>query len=488
MGKLLGFLEYDRLLPTDRDPLERLNDWNEIHLRLPVEEQREQAARCMYCGIPFCHTGILLKGAVSGCPVNNLIPEWNDLLYRNQWNAAADRLLRTDSFPEFTGRVCPAPCEGACTCGIHQPPVTIRQNELMLIEHAFENGHIQPSVPKARTGKNVAVIGSGPAGLAAANVLNQYGHLVTVYEREDRIGGLLMYGIPNMKLDKGIIDRRVALMEQEGVTFVTGAHVGVSVSVEELQKTFDAVVLCCGSTKPRDLNIPGREGNGVVFAVDYLTAATKKLLDASMELPDAMNAKNKDVIIIGGGDTGTDCVGTALRQGCRSVAQFEIMPEPSKERAENNPWPEYPRVLKIDYAQEEAIAKYGKDPRNYLLNAREIVRKADGAIDHIVTDQIEWVKDANGRMSIKTVEGTEKAWKADMIVIAMGFLGPEDTLAQAMGLNRDPRSNVAAASYQTSKPGVFVAGDMHSGQSLVVRAINEGQLAAAACSAYLAEQ
>ena len=485
MGKLLGFLEYDRLLPVDRDPLTRLNDWNEIHKTLPVEAQREQAARCMYCGIPFCHTGIMLKGAVSGCPLNNLIPEWNDLLYRNQWDAAADRLLRTDSFPEFTGRVCPAPCEGACTCGIHQPPVTIRQNELMLIEHAFSSEHIKPSIPKTRTGKRVAVVGSGPAGLAAANHLNQYGHLVTVFERENRIGGLLMYGIPNMKLDKTIIERRLDLMKQEGIEFVTNAHIGVNMPVEELEKTFDAIVLCGGSTKPRDLKVPGRDGKGVVFAVDYLTIATKKLLDDTVELPAEMNAKDKHVVIIGGGDTGTDCVGTALRQGCKTVVQFEIMPEPSKERAENNPWPEYPRVLKVDYAQEEAIAKYGKDPRNYLINAREIIRNADGTIAKVVTDQIEWVKGENGRMSPKTVEGTEKTWEADMIVLAMGFLGPEDTLAEAMTLDRDPRSNIKADDYQTSKEGVFVAGDMHSGQSLVVRAINEGQSAAAACHVFL---
>ena len=485
MGKLLGFLEYDRLLPVDRDPLERLHDWDEIHKTLPVEAQREQAARCMYCAIPFCHMGIPLKGVVTGCPLNNLIPEWNDQLYRDQWNAAADRLLRTDSFPEFTGRVCPAPCEGACTCGIHQTPVTIRQNELMLIEHAFESGHLKPSIPEHRTGKRIAVVGSGPAGLAAANWLNQFGHLITVYEREDRVGGLLMYGIPNMKLDKKVISRRVDLMKEEGVEFVTNAHVGVNLPAEKLCKDFDAVVLCCGSTKPRDLKAPGRDGEGVVFAVDYLTVATKKLLDASINLPDEMNAKDKDVIVVGGGDTGTDCVGTALRQGCRSVVQFEIMPEPGKERADSNPWPEYPRVLKVDYAQEEAIAKYGSDPRNYLISTREIIRNRDGKIEKVVTDQIEWVKGENGRMSPKTIEGTEKTWKADMVLLAMGYLGPEDTLADAMKLDRDPRSNIAAEHYQTSKPGIFVAGDAHSGQSLVVRAINEGQLAAAACHKYL---
>jgi glutamate synthase (NADPH) small chain len=487
MGKLLGFLEYDRCLPTDRDPLERLNDWNEIHQTLPPEGQKEQAARCMYCGIPFCHTGLMIGGAVSGCPLNNLIPEWNDLLYRDQWDAAADRLLHTDSFPEFTGRVCPAPCEGACTCGIYQPPVTIRQNELMLIERAFTSGHMQPRIPKQRSGKRIAVVGSGPAGLAAADVLNQFGHQVTVFEREDRVGGLLMYGIPNMKLNKKIINRRVELMQKEGIQFEVNAHIGVNRPVEDLQKDFDAIVLCCGSTKPRDLNVPGREGKGVVFAVDYLMLATKKLLDPSVDMPDEMNAKGKNVIVIGGGDTGTDCVGTALRQGCKTVAQFEIMPEPGKERAAGNPWPEFPRVLKVDYAQEEAIAKYGKDPRNYLLNAKEIVRKPDGAIDKIVTEQIEWLKGDNGRMSPKPVNGTRKEWKADLILLAMGYLGPEDTLPQALKLKRDGRTNVEADCFQTSGKGVFVAGDMHSGQSLVVRAINEGQLAAAACHRTLSE-
>ena len=485
MGKLLGFLEYERCLPKDRSPLQRLNDWDEIHETLSVEEQREQAARCMYCGIPFCHSGLMIGGAASGCPLGNLIPEWNDLLYRDQWNAAADRLLRTDSFPEFTGRVCPAPCEGACICGIHQLPVTIRQNELMLIENAFKTGHIKPQIPKKRSGKSVAVVGSGPAGLAAANILNQLGHNVTVFEREDRIGGLLMYGIPNMKLDKQYIDRRVELMQKEGIAFEVNAHIGVDKPAEDLINSFDSTVLCCGSTKPRDLNVPGRDGQDVLFAVDYLTLATKKLLSNSVVLTDEMNAKDKDVIVIGGGDTGTDCVGTALRQGCKSVVQFEIMPEPGTERSQNNPWPEYPRILKIDYAQEEAIAKQGKDPRNYLLSTREIVRNSNGTIDRVITDQIEWVKSDNGRMIPQPVAGTQKEWNADMVLLAMGYLGPEDAIAEALQLSRDQRSNIKADEFQTSKDGVFVAGDMHSGQSLVVRAINEGQLAAISCHKYL---
>ena len=485
MGKLLGFLEYDRCLPPDRDPLERLTDWEEIHESLPLQTQLEQAGRCMYCGVPFCHSGMNLKGVATGCPLGNLIPEWNDLLYHEEWDAAVERLLRTISFPEFTGRVCPALCEGACTCGIHQPMVTIRQNELTLIEHAFETGYMKPRQPKQRTGKRVAVVGSGPAGLAVAARLNRYGHTVTVYERADRIGGLLMYGIPNMKLDKHVIDRRVNLMREEGIQFVVNAHVGVDTSADELLKENHAVVLCCGSGKPRNLQIPGREGSGVVYAVDYLTTATKHLLDAQRPVPPEMNAKDKHVIIIGGGDTGTDCVGTALRQGCRSVHQLEIMPRPSEERTEQNPWPEYPRTLKTDYAQQEAIAKYGDDPRQYLVNAREIQRDENGAIRAVITDSVRWIKDENGRMRFETIEGSSRTWLADMVLIAMGFTGPEETLVDAYGLPRDARSNVVANGYMTERKGVFVAGDMHSGQSLVVRAMNEGQEAAAACHAYL---
>ena len=485
MGKLMGFMEYDRCLPPDRDPIDRLQDWDEIHESLPLEAQIEQAGRCMYCGVPFCHSGITIKGTVTGCPLGNLIPEWNDLLYHQEWDAAAERLMRTISFPEFTGRVCPALCEGACTCGIHQPTVTIRQNELTLIEHAFESGYLKPRPPKHRTGKRVAVIGSGPAGLAVAARLNRYGHTVTVFERADRIGGLLMYGIPNMKLDKKIIDRRVNLMREEGIEFVTNAHVGVDQSADALLKEYNAVVLCCGSGKPRNLSIPGRDGGGVIFAVDYLSTATKHLLDSGYPVPNEMNAKDKHVVIIGGGDTGTDCVGTALRQGCKSVHQLEIMPRPAEERTAQNPWPEYPRTLKTDYAQQEAIAKYGDDPRQYLVNAREIERDEKGAIRAVITDNVRWVKADNGRMNPEVIDGTGRKWPADMVLIAMGFTGPEETLVDAFGLPRDSRTNVVAQNFQTERKGVFVAGDMHSGQSLVVRAMCEGQDAAAACHAYL---
>ncbi len=485
MGKLMGFMEYERCLPPDRAPLERIKDWDEIHETLPEAEQIEQAGRCMYCGVPFCHSGITLKGVPTGCPLGNLIPEWNDLLYRGQWEEGVERLLRTITFPEFTGRVCPALCEGACTCGIHQPTVTIRQNELMLIEHAFESGYLKPRPPKQRTGKRVAVVGSGPAGMAVAARLNRYGHSVTVFEKADRIGGLLMYGIPNMKLDKKIVERRVELMRAEGVTFLTNAHIGKDTPADTLLADFDAVVLCAGSGKPRDLAVPGREGSGVLFAVDYLTTATKHLLDSSYPVPPEMDAKGKHVLVIGGGDTGTDCVGTALRQGCASINQLEIMPQPTDERTPQNPWPEYPRTLKTDYGQQEAIALQGKDPRNYSVNTRLIERDAKGNISAVVTDEVRWVKDDIGRMKLETVPGTEKRWQADMVLLAMGFLGPEDTLATAFRLACDARSNVAANAYMTSCAGVFTAGDMHSGQSLVVRAMNEGQEAAAACHAYL---
>ncbi|MEI7832670.1 MAG: glutamate synthase subunit beta, partial [bacterium] len=359
MGKPTGFLEYERTVPADRCPEERIADWQEFHLHLSEEEQRTQGARCMDCGIPFCHSGILLSGMASGCPVNNLIPEWNDLVFRGLWHEAIERLHKTNNFPEFTGRVCPAPCEGSCVCSINNPAVTIKVNECAIIDRAFDEGWVTPRIPVIRTGKKVAVVGSGPTGLAAAAQLNQAGHNVTVFERADRIGGLLMYGIPNMKLDKCVVQRRVDLLAAEGVTFVTNTEVGVNYPVAQLQAEFDAIVLCGGATKGRDLCIEGRELKGIHMAMEFLTANTKSLLDSELSDGKNINAFDKDVIVIGGGDTGTDCVGTSIRHGCRSVVQFEIMPEPPAERQQNNPWPEWPRVLKVDYGQEEAIYRYG---------------------------------------------------------------------------------------------------------------------------------
>lgn len=485
MGKTLGFLEYGRELPADREPKERINDFQEIHGLLSKDKQLEQAARCMNCAVPFCHSGMTLGGAPSGCPLGNLIPEWNDLIYHGQMEKAARRLLITNSFPEFTGRVCPALCEGACTCGVHGDRITVRQNELTVIETAFENGWIKPEPPASRQGGSVGVIGSGPAGLSCANVLNRLGHEVTVYERADRVGGLLMYGIPNMKLDKAIIARRVELMEKEGVRFVTSCHVGVSTPVSELMKRHEALVLCCGSGKPRELTVPGRQGKGVIFAVDYLTASTKHVLDPKQPLPKAMDAKNKHVVIVGGGDTGTDCLGTAIRQGCQSAVQLEIMPMPPKERTAANPWPEYPRVLKTDYAQQEAICRFGTDPRLYQVQTLRIERDAQQGITAVVIQDVVWQKGDNGRMSPVPVPDSERSLPCDLLLIAMGFVGPEDTLINALDLERDARSNVLAENYQTARRPVFTAGDMHSGQSLVVRAINEGQRAAKACHSYL---
>lgn len=485
MGKLFGFLEYEQELPTDRDPIQRLADWDEVHGLLPLKEQKEQAARCMSCAVPFCQSAMELKGVITGCPLGNLIPEWNDLLYHDEWTEAARRLLLTNSFPEFTGRVCPAPCEGACTCGINQPQITIRQNELSIIEHAFESGLMKPQAMPTRTGKAVAVVGSGPAGLACAQWLNRYGHSVTVMERSDRIGGLLTYGIPNMKLDKKTITRREDLMRAEGIEFITNCHIGVDHSAEELRAKYDAVVLCCGSGKPRDLKVKGRGYTGIAFALNYRTAATKHLLDAAYSVPTDLDAKNKHVIIIGGGDTGTDCVGAALRQGCKSVHQLEIMPKPASARTAHNPWPEYPKVLKVDYAQHEAIARFGDDPRQYLVQTSEIIADESGHVRAIATDNVTWISTPSGRKITKIVSGTAKMWQADLVLLAMGFGGPEDTLIKAYGLNQDTRSNVAVEDYKTVCKGVFAAGDMHRGQSLVVRAINEGQEAATACHKYL---
>ncbi len=481
MGKPTGFLEYERALPADVTPEERIANWNEFHTHLPEEALRKQGARCMDCGIPFCHTGLMLAGAASGCPINNLVPEWNDLVFRGLWSQALERLLRTNNFPEFTGRVCPAPCEGACTVGWNGiPPVTIKGIECEIIDRAFEQGTMRFAPPAVRTGKKVAVVGSGPSGLACAAQLNAAGHTVTVFERADRVGGLLMYGIPNMKLDKTIVvQRRIDLMTAEGITFVTGAEIGGNVPAAKLLEEFDAAVLCTGATKPRDLGIPGRGLAGVHFAMEFLTANTRSLLDSAHEDGNYISAKGKDVVVIGGGDTGTDCVGTSIRHGCKSVVQFEIMPEPAQCRLPNNPWPEWPRVLKTDYGQEEAITRYGADPRTYCINSTSFVDDGTGAVQAIETVKVEWVREG-ARMTPKPIPGSEQTYSAQLVLLAMGFLGPEQGLLDQLDVARDARSNVQAAygAFATSVPGLFSAGDARRGQSLVVWAINEGRGAA----------
>lgn len=486
MGKPTGFLEYEREVPKDREPLERIRDWNEFHIPMPEEKLRIQAARCMDCGTPFCHTGMLLGGAASGCPLNNLIPEWNDLVYRGLWREALERLLKTNNFPEFTGRVCPAPCEGSCVLGINAPPTAIKTIECAIIDKAWAEGWMTPRPPKVRTGKKIAIVGSGPAGLAAADQLNHAGHWVTVFERADRPGGLLMYGIPNMKLDKSIVERRIDLMTQEGVRFLTGVEIGKDYPARQLLDEFDALILCTGSTRPRDLNVEGRELKGIHFAMEFLAGNTRHLLDGE-ETPDFISAEGKDVVIVGGGDTGTDCVATAIRHGCRSVIQLEIMPEPPPTRTEKNPWPEWPRILRVDYGQEEAIALFGKDPRIYETTVQRFVGDANGWVKEVITVKVRWEKDAQGRFVPRPIPNTEERYPAQLVLLAMGFLGPEQPLLDELGVERNPRSNVQAPedSYMTNRPGVFAAGDCRRGQSLVVWAIREGRAVARACDQYL---
>lgn len=488
MGNPTGFMKVARALPADRDPSERLIDWLEVHEHMDTPKIEEQASRCMDCGVPFCQSAVSKYApAVAGCPVNNLIPDWNHLIYKGRWKDAVDLLHKTNNFPEFTGRVCPAPCEGACVLGINAEPVTIKLHEVSIIDRAFAEGWVVAEPPKKRSGKTVAVIGSGPAGLAAAAQLNKAGHMVTVYERDDRIGGLLMYGIPNMKLQKEIVQRRVDLLAQEGVVFVTSTEVGKDISAEKLEQDFDAVVLCVGATVPRDLQAEGRELNGIHFAVDFLRKNTKSLLDSEHKDGNYINTEGKNVVVIGGGDTGTDCVGTSLRHKCKSVIQLEIMPQPPASRQPNNPWPQWPKRLLVDYGQEESIAVQGGDPRNYLVQTTKIEDDGKGNVKAVHTVDIEWVKTPEGQMIPQEVAGSAKVHPADIVLLAMGFMGPEGGLVEQFGIDTDPRSNIKADYdvFATSKPGVFAAGDGRRGQSLIVWAIDEGRRAAREVDTYL---
>ena len=479
MGKATGFKEHDRVAAGYRNAVDRIADFKEIYTDHDTPRLTAQASRCMDCGVPFCQSADMVHGR-SGCPIHNLIPEWNDLVYRGHWRDALDRLHKTNNFPEFTGRVCPAPCEGSCVLGITDPPVTIKNIEMAIIDRGFAEGWVLPRPPPSRTGKRVAVVGSGPAGLAAAAQLNQAGHNVTVYERADRIGGLLTYGIPNMKLDKKVVERRVDLLREEGVAFVTNADIGAeedgSPSAQDLLAEMDALLLATGATNPNNLPIPGRELRGVHFAMEFLTANTKSLLDSNHADRAYMDAKDKNVIVIGGGDTGTDCIGTAMRHGCKTLANFEIVPEPPPGRAGDNPWPTWPFLYRVDYGHEEAAAKFNRDPRVYRTSAVEF-RGDDDRVTSLVAADFET---ADGRFA--KVEGSEKSWDADLVLLAMGFRGPEHYVSEALGIELDARSNYKAnkGAYRTSHPKVFAAGDCRSGQSLVVRAINEGREAASA--------
>lgn len=481
MGKPTGFMDYEREDAQAYSVLERIKNFDEFHTPLTKQEQEKQGARCMECGVPFCQSGLIIGGAVSGCPLNNLIPEWNDLIFKGAWEQAYNRLKITNNFPEFTSRVCPALCEKACTCGADGDAVTVKANEYAIIENAYDMGYASAKIPKVRTGKKIAVIGSGPAGLAAADQLNQRGHSVTVYERSDRVGGLLMYGIPNMKLEKHIIDRKIDIMKEEGIEFKTGADVGKNIKAADLLKEYDRIILACGASNPRDIKVSGRDADGIYFAVDFLTSTTKSLLDNDLKDGTYVSAKGKRVLIIGGGDTGNDCVGTSIRHGAKSVLQLEMMPKLPDTRAENNPWPEWPRVCKTDYGQEEAIELFGTDPRTYQTTVKEFIKDKKGRVKGAKLVKLKAEKDKKtGRLAMKEIDGSEYEIETDLVLIAAGFTGAQSYITKAFGVSTDARTNVASAegTHKTNVDGVFVCGDMHIGQSLVVRAIREGRDAA----------
>ena len=488
MGKPTGFLDYERETAKVLPPKERIQNFNEFRIPLNKEKQKLQGARCMACGVPFCQAGMMIGGMASGCPLHNLVPETNDLVYTGNWKQAFLRLNKTHSFPEFTSRVCPALCEAACTCNLNGDPVSTKENEKAIIETAYAEGWVKPQIPPVRTGKTIAVIGSGPSGLAAAQQLNRRGHSVTVFERNDRIGGLLRYGIPNMKLEKKVIDRRLKLMEEEGVKFVTNINVGVDITAEQLLKDYDRVLLCCGASHPRDIKVPGRDAKGIYFAVDFLKQVTKSLLDTDFAKFPYELAKGKNVLVIGGGDTGNDCVGTSIRLGAKSVTQLEMMPQPPAARTPSNPWPEWPKVLKTDYGQEEAIAVFGHDPRIYQTTVKKLISGEGGRLSAVITVSLEAARDeATGRTVMKEIPGTEKTHDCGLLIIAAGFTGASESVCTAFGLERDARGNLPASegNHRTSVPKVFTAGDMRRGQSLVVWAVSEGREAAAEVDSFL---